>query len=93
MGAEQSEAVGDLAARLVEALGPVPFVVLILAGLLIWQAPKLWRRSEAAAPPATAPAQDSARALGRVEGLIEGHAERLDAIEERLRALETRRQR
>lgn len=71
---------------LVAALGPWPFVALSLAGLLIWQAPKLWRRSEVASPPVTLDAQ--ARAIGRIEGLIEGLRADVDAQDKRIRDLE-----
>lgn len=73
-------------------LGPMTVVMLVLVGMvgwLAWQFIKATRGAAPAAPERT----DDARALGRVEGLIEGHAERLDAIEDRLRALETKRTR
>lgn len=86
MGPEDSAAVAGAVQTLVAALGPWPFVALILAGLLIWQAPKLWRRAESAAPPATLDAQ--ARAIGRIEGLIESLRADVDDHDERLRDLE-----
>lgn len=82
-----------LLAALIRELGPVPFVALALIGLLIWQAPKLWRRGEDATPAPAHSGTEDARALGRVEGLLEGIKSQLEDHDARIRALETKRSR
>lgn len=82
-----------LLAALIRELGPIPFVALALIGLLIWQAPKLWRRGGEAAPAPAHSGTEDARALGRVEGLLEGIKGQIEDHDARLRALEAKRTR
>ena len=93
MPTEDEGAVAEAIRTLVAALGPVPFVVLALAGLLIWQAPKLWRRSENATAAPSREIDETARAIGQLEGTVKGLQSQLDEHDDRIKALEQPRSR
>jgi cell division protein FtsB len=65
---------------IIQQLGPGTFVLLFLVGLVAWMA-----------RPLIASAPSPARDIGKLEGLVEGLKDRLDALETRISDLEKER--
>ena len=64
--------------QIIDRLGPGTVVLLVLAVLVGW----ILKQGLASAP--SSPARD----IGRLDGLIEGHKERMDGLEDRIADLE-----